>query len=225
MLTCQEAAAHALECPNSRMRCPMHTGVQGLRECQQDVTCNGLWQHCHDCHNTDDNRQVHMLVGKVVDLSISGGGVQSAALSVSVDLARNRAVFFIVQTSREAYRFCLHVCMGPDHVLHAAVRRFFPASVLNMRKILLGVEAGELCGLVTQWCEPLACHESITDVLAEGDRGSRTRVASVPLALLEQMAGDHSAAAPVVTLSLQLWFVESDAAKPREPPGGDSAKP
>jgi len=182
--------------------------VQGFRECQQDISCSRLWEHCHDCHNLDDNRQVHMLVASDADAE---QGVLCAALSVQANLASTRAVFFIVQTAREAYRFCLHLSLDGGGRACAAVRRFFPSTTLGVRKILLGVEAGELCGLVTQLHHTLACHESMSDVLEAGGEALRARVAQVPLPLLAQMASDQNAPGVTVSVCVQMWFCEQAA--------------
>lgn len=186
--------------------------MQGLAECRQDVVSSRMWEHCQACHNTDDNRQVHMTVA--AEVSAGAPGLLSASLSTDVDLAANRGVFLIVQTQREAYRFCLHLALDGTDTAYLAVRRFFPDTALQTDKMLLALEAGDLCGLVTQLKGTLACHESLLDVLDSTEDSAQARVARVPLPLLSQMAGDAAQVRLIVGVNLQVFFRELHESSP-----------
>lgn len=180
--------------------------MQAFTECRQDIMSSRMWEHCQACHNTDDNRQVHMTVAAGV--SSSNPGEYSASLTTDVDLTANKAVFMIVQTPREAYRFCVHFVLDGTDTVYIAVRRFFAATVLQTDKILLAIEAGELCGLVTQLRDTLMCHESLLDVLDADTGAVSARACRVPLPLLAQMAGQCSQARLIVTLNMQIFCRE-----------------
>lgn len=185
---------------------PLRAGVQGLAECCQDVISSRMWEHCQACHNTDDNCQVHMTVA--TDVGDGAPGLLSASLSTDVDVAANKAVFLIVQTQRETYRFCLHVALDGTDTAYLAVRRFFADTAVQTDKMLLALEAGELCGLVTQLRATLACYESLLDVLNSTEDTAQARVCRVPLPLLAQMASDAAARRLVITVNLQIFFRE-----------------
>ena len=165
-------------------------------------------------HNSADNKQVHMLAAAPLS------SAQSTVLTVDLDLSASRTVFFIVQTQAEAYRFCPHLVVTPDGRVLGAVRRFFPESLLAFDKILLALEAGELCGLVTQLREPLLCYERLADLVDARADPERTRatVCELGLPLLAQMAnvGSRGAGLPV-SVNMQMWFSESAAAGTKVP--------
>jgi len=140
----------------------------------------------------------------------------STVLTVDLDLSASRTVFFIVQTPAEAYRFCLHLVVTPDGRVFGAVRRFFPEAALVFDKILLALEAGELCGLVTQLRAPLLCYERLAELVDARADPERTRAAvcELGLPLLRQMAGvgARDGTGVPVSVNMQMWFSERGGA-------------
>ena len=150
----------------------------------------------------------------------------STVLTVDLDLSASRTVFFIVQTPAEAYRFCLHLVVTPDGRVFGAVRRFFPEAVLVFDKILLALEAGELCGLVTQLRAPLLCYERLAELVDARADPERTRAAvcELGLPLLRQMAGvgARDGTGVPVSVNMQMWFSERGAQAKAPAQGADT---
>jgi hypothetical protein len=151
----------------------------------------------------------------------------STVLTVDLDLSASRTVFFIVQTPAEAYRFCLHLVVTPDGRVFGALRRFFPEAALVFDKILLALEAGELCGLVTQLRAPLLCYERLAELVdARADpECTRAAVCELGLPLLRQMAGvgARDGTGVPVSVNMQMWFSERGGA-PAPAPGVECSK-
>jgi len=151
----------------------------------------------------------------------------STVLTVDLDLSASRTVFFIVQTPAEAYRFCLHLVVTPDGRVFGALRRFFPEAALVFDKILLALEAGELCGLVTQLRAPLLCYERLAELVDARADPERTRAAvcELGLPLLRQMAGvgARDGTGVPVSVNMQMWFSERGGA-PAPAPGVECSK-
>ena len=144
----------------------------------------------------------------------------STVLTVDLDLSSSRTVYFIVQTPTAAYRFCLHLVVTADGRVFGAVRCFFPEAALVFDKILLALEAGELCGLVTLLRAPLLCYERLAELVDGRTDPERTRAAvcELGLPLLRQMAGvgARDGTGIPVSVNMQMWFSERGA-KPETP--------
>lgn len=175
-MSCKQAKAHASECPENMITCPMTTDDI---ICKQNMAVSKLWNHFFLQHNNESDNAISK-----VRSDILGENRRSVTFTSDVNCITSHIRFFSIQDNENSHNLCLHIEKNThDEYILIYIRRFFNNNIIDIKKIFFSIEVGQFSGIILENPETVMCHE----VVSNSSETISSKIVCLPLSLLHQM--------------------------------------